>query len=347
MPVGNIFLSYRRIDTAGHAGRIFDRLNLRFPGRIFRDVDSIRAGKDFVKEIEHRLASCELLIVVIGPQWLGARAEGGGRRIDEELDFVRLEVATGLRKDIPVIPVLVNGATMPKPEELPEDLKPLAYRHFIEITEPDFDHDVKRLIEDIEELFEHRRTNWKRRALVGAGAAAPVLAALAFVTPWGQRTTVTPARLDAGPPPGSQSPTSRARPANAAAEKKKEASPTPAPTPAPTPTPPAPPADGLAENFPAGTWELSAPDTGDKAVLTIYPDNKYKAEGTLRGQSISGRGIWHPDKKSRRLVYFVRKSENDGPASYSLDVRKVDQVGDYHGVLSCCGDRLIILRAVR
>lgn len=150
---GNIFLNYRRDDTAGHAGRLFDRLNYRFPGRVFRDVTSIGLGADFIAEIERKLGSCRVLIVLIGRQWLTIKDDYGRPRLHDPGDPVRFEVATGLRKSQWVIPVLVGGARVPPAAELPDDLKPLSRRNAIEITEPDFEGDVERLIQALEQML--------------------------------------------------------------------------------------------------------------------------------------------------------------------------------------------------
>ncbi|MCA1626768.1 MAG: toll/interleukin-1 receptor domain-containing protein, partial [Acidobacteria bacterium] len=158
MPGGKIFLSYRRDDSAGHAGRLYDRLNARFPGRIFMDVSGIAPGVDFVEEIERAVGSCQVLIVLIGKDWLDIKDAAGRRRLDTADDFVRLEVATGLGRKIRVIPTLVRDAHMPSAEALPPDLAALARRNAIEINDHDFDHDVERLIQTLEtELGEQSR----------------------------------------------------------------------------------------------------------------------------------------------------------------------------------------------
>ena len=114
-----IFISYRRDDAEGHAGRLFEDLVLRFgAASVFMDVAGIEPGRDFRKVIEQQVASCGVLLAVIGKSWLTSSASDaqGRRRLDDPHDFVRLETATALRRDIPVIPVLVHGAQMPRPE---------------------------------------------------------------------------------------------------------------------------------------------------------------------------------------------------------------------------------------
>src|SRR6185436_14946996 len=95
----NIFINYRREDTAGHAGRLFDRLSGRFPGRVFMDIDTIEPGIDFVEIIEQAVGCCEVLIVMIGRDWVTLKDESGRRRLDNPNDFVRLEIATALARN--------------------------------------------------------------------------------------------------------------------------------------------------------------------------------------------------------------------------------------------------------
>src|SRR6266850_4275867 len=102
MSNGNIFISYRRGDASGHAGRIYDRLNLSFPGRVFRDVASITIGGDFLKIIEEHIGTCKVFIELIGDEWATMKDHAGRRRLDQPNDFVRIEVATALRRGIPV-----------------------------------------------------------------------------------------------------------------------------------------------------------------------------------------------------------------------------------------------------
>ncbi len=151
---GQIFISYRREDSAGFAGRIFDRLQARFgDNRIFMDVSGIKLGVDFVQEIERAVGQCDALIVLIGKKWLSAQDESGNIRLENPEDFVRLEIVSALERDIRVIPALVGGASMPRSQDLPESLKPLARRQGLEISHVGFDEDVARLIDTIEEVF--------------------------------------------------------------------------------------------------------------------------------------------------------------------------------------------------
>jgi len=149
-----IFISYRRDDAAGHAGRLADRLVEHFGrDRIFRDIDNIEPGEDFVTVIENAVGSCDILIAVIGRNWNSATSSG---RLDNPNDFVRLEIATALRRDIRVIPVLVQRASMPKPEDLPDDLDKLTRRNAVELTDLRWQSDVDQLISVLERVLAKR-----------------------------------------------------------------------------------------------------------------------------------------------------------------------------------------------
>src|SRR6188472_567622 len=117
------FISYRRGDSAGHAGRLSDALEQRFGvDAVFQDIKDVAPGDDFMRDLDRALTSCAAMLVVIGPTWATA-TENGQPRLFNESDLVRTEIATALlRSDVLVVPVLVNGATMPRIEQLPEPL---------------------------------------------------------------------------------------------------------------------------------------------------------------------------------------------------------------------------------
>jgi len=151
----SIFLSYRRSDSQDVAGRIHDRLIQHFgSAHVFKDVDSIPLGVDFRRYVGDQIGRCDVLLAVIGPDWLAACDEHG-RRLEDPRDLVRVEIASALKRDIPVVPVLVGGATMPSEQALPEELRDLSFRNGIPVRpDPDFHTDVSRLIEGLEV---HRR----------------------------------------------------------------------------------------------------------------------------------------------------------------------------------------------
>jgi hypothetical protein len=142
-----IFISYRRDDTEGYAGRLFRDLRERFgKDAVFMDVAGIDPGRDFRRVIEEQVASCGVLLALIGKAWLTVADDAGKRRLDDPNDFVRLETTSALKRDIPVIPVLVQQAEMPRAEKLPDGLKDLAFRNSVELTHARWESDVELLI---------------------------------------------------------------------------------------------------------------------------------------------------------------------------------------------------------
>lgn len=145
-----IFISYRRADSQGSAGRLYDRLSHTFgKGLVFRDVEEIEYGEDFVDAIDQAVGACEVLIAVIGSQWLIVEDKEGRRRLDNPHDFVRLEIATALRRGIRVVPALVEDAQMPSEADLPADLQELHRRNAIAVRNDSFDDDVDRLVRSL------------------------------------------------------------------------------------------------------------------------------------------------------------------------------------------------------
>lgn len=152
---GQIFISYRRDDSSGWTGRLCDHLSNHFPSnQIFIDVDSVELGEDFVKLIEKTVGSCDVLIAVIGKLWITSCDHEGQRRLDNPEDFVRLEIATALKRDIRVIPVLVDGAAVPRPGDLPDDLKGLIRRNALQLSHDRFRTDAERLASAVERALE-------------------------------------------------------------------------------------------------------------------------------------------------------------------------------------------------
>ena len=165
---GRIFISYRREDSAFPAGWLYDRLCVRFGSDyVFKDVDSIDPGDDFLRVIEDAVGSCQVLLALIGDRWLDIADGTGHRRLDDPNDFVRLEIEAALRRDVRVIPLLVGRAPLPSSEQLPDSLRGLIRRHAIELSPNRFEPDVARLVRIID----------KTLAAVGEGppdAPAPV-----------------------------------------------------------------------------------------------------------------------------------------------------------------------------
>src|SRR6516165_4969742 len=161
---GKIFINYRRDDSSASAGRLYDRLAARFPkDQIFIDVDNLDPGVDFVEAIEQSVGACDVLIAVIGRRWLISSEAEGSRRLDNPDDFVRLEIATALKRNIRVIPVLVDDASMPRASDLPDDLKALVRRNAVEVSYTRFRADSERLIVALERIFEKTTAEQRER----------------------------------------------------------------------------------------------------------------------------------------------------------------------------------------
>ncbi|HET7897318.1 MAG TPA: toll/interleukin-1 receptor domain-containing protein [Flavisolibacter sp.] len=151
---GQIFISYRRDDSLGSTGRIYDGLLDVFPReQIFIDVDTIPPGEDFIDAIEKAVSSCDVLLAIIGKDWLQIKDRFGRRMLDNTSDFVRTEIRAALQRNVRVIPVLVEEADIPNPEDLPDDLKPLTRRNAIELSHTRFHSDVDRLIKAIQKTI--------------------------------------------------------------------------------------------------------------------------------------------------------------------------------------------------
>lgn len=207
-----IFISYRRADSEGHAGRLCDDLKTHFGDRVrvFFDVEDIPIGVDFTKAIAEAVGSCAALIAVIGRQWLTVADEKTGkRRIDKDGDHVRIEVATALARDVRVIPALVQGASMPGEDDLPGDLKSLALRNAKEISSTRWEYDVQQLIKALEKILPPEETPpgptptppWRKIAFIAVPAVLLVaLGIWALSRNWGVAGTTNDnvARANAG-----------------------------------------------------------------------------------------------------------------------------------------------------
>jgi ABC-type branched-subunit amino acid transport system substrate-binding protein len=150
-----VFISYRREDSAATCGRIYDRLVATFgKDSVFKDVDNIPLGVNFANFINQVIGQCSVLLAVIGPGWLDARAPGSRRRrLEDSGDFVRLEIEAAFARGIPVVPVLVQNAAMPAAKRLPPSLRPLALQNGSTVRyDPDFDTDVRRLIAALQQI---------------------------------------------------------------------------------------------------------------------------------------------------------------------------------------------------
>jgi uncharacterized protein YecT (DUF1311 family) len=220
--MARIAISYRRSDSQDITGRIFDRLVQHFgKDTVFRDIDSIQPGIDFRTQIAAALGTTDVLLVVVGPAWLG-HGKGNANRMDNEADPVRIEVETALKRDIPIIPVLVGGIRMPEVSELPQSLRDFAYRHAVTVDGGrDFDHHMDGLIRSLQRMLhvpQGGKTGATRAAISPAlyaviGGLAVAVAAFAVVLlrpsppqptvavqPQGQTSLVVGGPSSGGPP---------------------------------------------------------------------------------------------------------------------------------------------------
>lgn len=193
--MAGIFISYRRDDAKHAAGRLVERLGRSFaPGQLFFDIDNIEPGLDFKKVLSEKVQSCDVLLAVIGPDWLDARNEHGARRLDDPRDFVRVEIEAALARDVRVIPVLVDGARMPNEDELPEAIRSLSFRNGVRMAHERFASDADGLTQALAKIVaakapikvpyqsaEKQSTQPGRSYLMWAGVSVCTAAVTAFL----------------------------------------------------------------------------------------------------------------------------------------------------------------------
>ncbi len=155
MVLHSIFISYRRDDSEGEAGRLSDDLSEIFhEDSVFMDVNAIQPGRDFRKAIDESIHKCSVVLAILGPTWLESKSSLGQRRLEDEADFLRLELVSALQRDIAVIPVLIRGTRMPRADQLPEELKELAFRNSVELTHARWKSDVQVLVRALRPYLE-------------------------------------------------------------------------------------------------------------------------------------------------------------------------------------------------
>ena len=168
--MAGVFISYRRGDSAGTAGRLYDRLERAFGAEhVFMDAAAIQSGEDFAEVIDARLASCDVFIVVIGRSWLTVADKFGRRRLDVADDWVRMEIGAALTRGLLVIPLLVEDAELPPSEALPGELVRLPELQAMEIHHASFHHDVDRLLQRIEQEIKEKQGAGAQIASLPAG----------------------------------------------------------------------------------------------------------------------------------------------------------------------------------
>ena len=178
----DIFISYRRADTSGYAGRLYDQISAYLgKDHVFMDVTAIEPGSDFADTIEQKVATCDALIALIGKNWLTIRDEQNHVRLGTQEDFVGIEIAAALKRNVEVIPVLVGGAKMPRKQELPESLQLLSRRQALEISDVHFIRDVADLVEVLKKSSGAQAVSssrWIKPALAGAFCLVAVAAGI-------------------------------------------------------------------------------------------------------------------------------------------------------------------------
>ena len=251
--MAGIFINYRRDNSRGLAGRLSDHLRRTFGAEaVFMDVDAMKPGLDFVKQLDVQVAQCNVVLAIIGTNWFNAHDDKGQRRLDSTHDYVRIELAAALTRDIPVIPVLVDGAVLPAEEALPDDLKSLARRHALELRYTRFNSDAEAIELALRHLLPQNKPKWFIPAAAGGGV---VVACLAAILVWRMMPAPNPV------PPGPGSPPIVAP------------SPVPRIAPAPAPVPPTPPSDAARralESTGAGSVVLVSLGDSIEHVKSVY-----------------------------------------------------------------------------
>jgi TIR domain-containing protein/PASTA domain-containing protein/papain like protease len=189
--MATIFISYRRSDSAGQAGRLYDHLGERFGAdNVFMDVDTIDLGHDFKPALREAVGKCDIMLVVIGPDWLDATdPASGARRLENPNDWVATEIAEALTRNIAVIPVLVRGASLPPTDRLPTEIRGLVDRQAIALSDAQWRGGVNDLVERLEAVPRRREREMlaSRVARIGVwrlSIAATVAVAAVAVSVW-------------------------------------------------------------------------------------------------------------------------------------------------------------------
>ncbi len=190
--MSRVFISYRRDDTQGVAGRLYDDLVDKLgEDHVFRDVDGIDPGRDFVQVLEEALEAVSVLVVLIGEQWATIEDSSGKRRIDSPDDLVRMEIARALERDIIVMPVLVEGAKLPESDDLPAELRPLCRRQYLELTDKRWDFDVGQIVAGIRTQAGLGGVHRRRLLAAGIAGVGGVFALLAAWRLFPEESTAT------------------------------------------------------------------------------------------------------------------------------------------------------------
>jgi TIR domain len=315
-PPVRILISYRREDSAGHAGRVFDALMDRF-GReqVFMDIDAIEPGVDFSEVIAREVASCDVLLAVIGRRWLSITDAKGRRRLDNPEDFHRLEIQEALQRGIRVIPVLVQGAAMPTAEDLPEPMGRLAMRNALDLSDHRWRYDMGRLISALEAVARTQpasettpapspgipatpppqppgptQTRGKPQwGLIGAASAVVAVAVILLMVLLGGNGEPEALAPASSPSAGATAPSTSPSPSASPS-----ASVSPTPTPSPTPSP----------SVTAGTHEVLRAHVPSHLEASCTNSDDFLPEGAVAGIQCIGSGntVWYYQFLSEREI---------------------------------------------
>ncbi len=354
--MAGIFVSYRRSDTTGYAGRLVDELERQFPGhQLFRDVESIEAGSDFVEAIDRALQASSALLVLIGPRWLDAVDANGKRRLEDAKDFVRLEIAAALQSGVKVIPVLVDGAQMPAEEKLPANIQRLARRQAHELTDRRWDYDVDQLFDQLGRIpgIERERPEGAeipaaRRAparasgtwlKVGAGALATIVGLGLFGFFSDSPTAPTPVSQSFAPESVAPAVVPQEEPSRPAVP---AAAPTPATHQEPAARPVALQVSAPSATLPnvAGLWRSTQGDgiyfEQDKQEVAVLAGDASANHGFIGGGTIQG----------RQVVLALTHLQSGAPIRMELDVSPDGQRMTGVGTVGGNGhqERIILVR---
>ena len=301
-----IFISYRRNDSIAWAGRLFDSLKNHFPGiPIFMDIEAIPPGTKFSQYIRDAVGSCDVLFVLIGPNWLTATDKEGVRRLDDSEDFVALEIRAALERDVRVIPTLVGETSMPIKQALPDSLKTLCdFQNFV-ISDRSWHDDCARLAKHIQGVFGEQltvRVSGKRRKVVIVGISVVALISVALFF-W-YNIPVKPPTFQKEAPVVASPPLQREAPAVTSPPLQRE-------TPAVTSPPPAEPSvnkptehkvpvpSSLLDVGLEGRWELV--EIGGE-----HPNQRFLIELARAGDALK---ILTPSKKGTEFVLYINPNQ--------------------------------------
>jgi len=192
--MSGVFISYRREDSSGYAGRLFDILSVHFgKENIYMDLDTIKGGDNFATVIEDKIGQCDALLAVIGERWLTCTGVDGSRRLDSAHDYVRMEIAKALERGVRVIPVLVGGGKMPHQPDLPDDLRLLALHQAMDLRDAHFHTDADQLMDVLKQTVPSitgrpRRVRSNRFAVVGSAVLAVAVLVAGGLVFWHVKT---------------------------------------------------------------------------------------------------------------------------------------------------------------